>query len=148
MRTWSATDELCFTATHPSVSIFPTGYIPTHSPTPPTSTLRAARAHDADLLIYSFTVPLWARHQDSRGYASILSFGSKHYSGEKSKALFRLINTTAKPSSSLKIHIADLRGAAPQLLVLCTSAALTARSAEPGVSLGLCSWLPSIIVRQ
>ena len=34
-----------------SVSIFPTGYIPTHSPTSPTSTLRAARAHDADLLI-------------------------------------------------------------------------------------------------
>ena len=38
--------------TQPSVPIFPTGYIPTHSPTPPTSTLRAARAHDADLLIY------------------------------------------------------------------------------------------------
>ena len=50
-------DDLCLSATHPSVSIFPTGYIPTHSPTPPTSTLRAARAHDADLLIYSFTVP-------------------------------------------------------------------------------------------
>ena len=49
-----AADNLCFAATHPSVSIFPTGYIPTHSPTPPTSTLRATRAHDADLLIYSF----------------------------------------------------------------------------------------------
>ena len=46
-----AADNLCFAATHPSVSIFPTGYIPTHSPTSPTSTLRAARAHDADLQI-------------------------------------------------------------------------------------------------
>ena len=36
-----------------SVSIFPTDYIPAHSPTSPTSTLRAARAHDADLLIYT-----------------------------------------------------------------------------------------------
>ena len=52
-----ALDDLCFAATHTSVSIFPTGYIPTRSPTPPTSTLRATRAHDADLLIYSFTVP-------------------------------------------------------------------------------------------
>ena len=68
-------DDLCLSATHPSVSIFPTGYIPTHSPTPPTSTLRATRAHDADLLIYSFTVslPPLARHQDSQGYSSILS---------------------------------------------------------------------------
>ena len=36
-------------------SIFPTGYIiPAHSPTSPTSTLRATRAHDADLLILTF----------------------------------------------------------------------------------------------
>ena len=36
-------------------SHFPTGYIiPAHSPTSPTSTLRATRAHDADLLILSF----------------------------------------------------------------------------------------------
>ena len=54
-----------------SVSIFPTGYIPAHSPTSPTSTLRATRAHDADLLIYPFTVPPWARHRDSRGYFCI-----------------------------------------------------------------------------
>ena len=33
---------------------YPTGYIPAHSPTSPTSTLRATRAHDADLLIYPF----------------------------------------------------------------------------------------------
>ena len=64
-------DDLCLSATHPSVLIFPTGYIPTHSPTPPTSTLRATRAHDADLLIYPFTVPPWARHRDSRGYFCI-----------------------------------------------------------------------------
>ena len=32
----------------------PTGYIPAHPPTSPTSTLRATRAHDADLLILSF----------------------------------------------------------------------------------------------
>ena len=38
---------------------YPTGYIPAHSPTSPTSTLRATRAHDADLLIYSLTVPPW-----------------------------------------------------------------------------------------
>ena len=66
-------DDLCLTATHPSVLIFPTGYIPTHSPTPPTSTLRATRAHDADLLIYSFYRTTLARHQDSQGYSSILS---------------------------------------------------------------------------
>ena len=62
-------------AIHPSVSIFPIGYTrtPTHSPTSPT--LRAARAHDVDLLNYSFkltvTVPPWARHQDSQGYSGI-----------------------------------------------------------------------------
>ena len=57
-----------------SVSNFPTGYIPAHSPTSPTSTLRATRAHDADLLIilsYPFAVPPWARHRDSRGYFCI-----------------------------------------------------------------------------
>ena len=66
-------DDLCLTATHPSVLIFPTGYIPTHSPTPPASALRATRAHDADLisLSYPFTVPPWARHQDSQGYSGI-----------------------------------------------------------------------------
>ena len=47
-----------------------TGSIPTHSPTSPTSTLRAARAHDADLQICR-SVPPWARHQDSRGYSCI-----------------------------------------------------------------------------
>ena len=46
-----ALGDLCFAATHTSFSIFPTGYIPTHSPTSPTSTSRAARAHDADLQI-------------------------------------------------------------------------------------------------
>ena len=48
-------DDKCLEATHsPPVSsshLSLTGYIPTHSPTSPTSTLRAARAHDADLQI-------------------------------------------------------------------------------------------------
>ena len=52
-------DDKCLEATHsPPVSsshLSLTGYIPTHSPTSPTSTstLRAARAHDADLQICS-----------------------------------------------------------------------------------------------
>ena len=48
-------DDKCLEATHsPPVSsshLSLTGYIPTHSPTSPTSTSRAARAHDADLQI-------------------------------------------------------------------------------------------------
>ena len=54
-------------------------YPPTHSPTPPTSTLRATRAHDADLLKLNLIYYLFfyrttlARHQDSQGYSSILS---------------------------------------------------------------------------
>ena len=43
-------------------------YPATHSPTSPTSTLRAARAHDADLLLsISFTVPPWARQSKFTG---------------------------------------------------------------------------------